>query len=169
MDRTALKTELITDPAALGYAPYVTAKNAAALCALLNFARDGVTACPVNGVGGAAITIRRADISFVDFWNAISVADMTALPTNPTATQLSNERRYLAWLSGLAGLSALRLQNDDGSDTEIVANIKAIFSAGSGTLTRLNALATRSGSRAQQLFGVNAVVIYDDITLTMGW
>lgn len=149
----ALKTELNTDPAGLGYAPFLAKGDDVDLANLLNFVRDGTTACPVNNVIGAAITVRRADIDVASVYAAIAVSDYTSLPTNPNSTQLSTERRLLAWLTGLAAMATIRLLNDDGTDTPVIANFKAMFAAGTATLTRLNTLSTRNGSRAEQLFG----------------
>jgi hypothetical protein len=47
-----LKTELGADPYSLGYSPYVQTTDLDSLIALLSFVRDGVTACPTNGVVG---------------------------------------------------------------------------------------------------------------------
>ena len=150
IDYLALKTELLTDPSGLGYAASVSSGDDVTTAAVLNVARG-------------AITIRRADINVQEFWNAIDVADFTALPGAPTVAQLSSERRFLAWLSGLAALQTVRLLNDDGTDTPVVTNLKAMFPAGSATRTRLLALAIRNGSRAEQLFGVDTIVGSQDI------
>jgi hypothetical protein len=144
-DPTALRTEIATDPRGYGYAAKVAAADDRGLAGLLNLAR-------------AAIPIKRADITPAEVFGAINVADYTALPANPSAAQLSSERRYLAWLSGLAAVPAVRLQNDDGTDGPVIANLKAMFAAGTGTLTRLQALQTRSGSRAEELFGATVAV-----------
>jgi hypothetical protein len=143
-----LKTELQTDPTALGYA--ATGSNDLAKADLLNLPRAG-------------ITIRRADVTPKELIEAISIADYVASPSNPSAIQLSTERRYLAWLSGLSSLETVRLFNDDGSNGPVALNLIAMFTAGSGTLTRLTALAQRQGSRAEQLFGVGVRVSASDI------
>jgi hypothetical protein len=57
----------------------------------------------------------------------------------------------------------VRLFNDDGSNGPVALNLIAMFTAGSGTLTRLTALAQRQGSRAEQLFGVGVRVSASDI------
>lgn len=146
MDLAALKAELLTDPTALGYAPSRTAGDDVTLASVINAAR-------------AAITIRRADITPTELVNVIDVADYTALPASPTVAQLSTERRLLAWLSGaMAASGAIRLLNDDGTNAPAVANLQAMFPAGSGTRTRILALAVRQGSRAEQLFGVGTTI-----------
>lgn len=148
-----MRTELTTDPN--GYDYNAAGRNDSDMAAKINAVRDGTN--------GAAIPVRRADVAVADVYAAVSVADYTALPGTPTAAQLSAERRYLAWFSGLAAMGRIRLLNDDGSDTPVVANFKAMFAAGTGTLTRLAALASRSGSRAEQLFGSGVVVTIDDV------
>lgn len=154
----ALKSELNNDPRAYGYAPLRTSGSDNALADLLNLVRDGTN--------GTAIPIRRADIASKELWEAIDVTDMTALPGAPTATQLSAERRQLAWLTGLPAIPRIRLLNDDGSNTPAVANLLAIFPA-SGTRTRLTALASRNGSRAEELFGRDVRLTDADVAIAL--
>jgi hypothetical protein len=151
----ALKTEIQTDPLTYGYAPLVAANRPGAVAELLSRIRDGTD-------GEAAITVRRADISSQEIVQAIDVADYTALPGSPTAAQLSAERRYLAWLTLIAAAPTVRLLADDGSNTPVVANLLAMFPA-SGTRTRLLALASRFGSRSEQLFGTGTLVTSTDV------
>ncbi len=151
---TQLKTELQTDPSSLGYAAPLAAGTMAALAGLLNQPR-------------ASIRIRRADIASSEVAIAIEVTDFTSLQANPTAAQLSSERRYLAWLTAILAVPAVRLLNNDGSNTPVITNFQAMFPAGSGTRTRLLALAERDGSRAEQLFGVGVVVSYQDVGLAL--
>lgn len=155
----ALKTELNADPRAYGYAPLRASGSDNALADLLNLVRDGTNI-------GPAIPIRRADISSKELWEAIDVADMTALPGSPSVAQLSAERRNLAWLSGLPAIPRLRLLNDDGSNTPAVANLLAIFPA-SPTRTRITALASRNGSRAEELFGRDTRLTDADVAVAL--
>lgn len=151
MDYAALKTELQSDPTAKGYAPLLQTQEWGQVAALLNARNAG--------------TIRRTRISKQDIVEAILVTDFTALASNPTAAALSSERRYLAWLATLVSLESVRLLNADGTDTPIVANLKAMFPDGSGTRTRLIALAQRTGSRAETISLVpeDGVVSADDV------
>jgi hypothetical protein len=158
-----LKQELQADQAGLGYAPLFASGQDRLIADILNFIRDGATPCPVNNIVGAAITVRRIDISVSELYAAIDVADYPALPVNPTAAQLSSERRFLAWLSGLTALAVVRLLNDDGSDTPVVKNLRAMFAQATPTFQRLAALASRNGSRAEQLFGPRTIVTSDDV------
>lgn len=155
VDLTALRTELQNDPASLGYAALLTAGSDQGLADALNLRR-------------ASIQVRRADIAPAEIAGAIAVADYTALPGTPTAAQLSTERRFLAWLTGIMAVPTLRLLNDDGTDGPAIANFKAMFAAGTGTLTRLSALASRTGSRAEQLFGTGVGVTALDVARAFG-
>lgn len=150
IDRQALAAEIDADPNAYGYAAHVAANRPGDVAALLNEVR-------------ATITVRRADIASAEIVQAIDVADYTALGANPTAAALSTERRYLGWLALLAAAPTVRLLNDDGSNTPVVANLLAMFPNGSGTRTRLTAIASRFGSRAEQLFGTGSVVSATDV------
>jgi len=146
----ALKTELTTDPSQLGYAASVATRD------------DSITAELINRVR-VAIAIKRADIAPSDVVIAIDVTDYTALPGTPTAAQLSSERRFLSWMEAAISVPSLRLVNEDGTDTMVTKNFKAMFPAGSGTLTRLTALGLRAGSRAEQLFGAGTIITAGDV------
>lgn len=155
---TTLKTELTTNPN--GY----TGIGGQTLTQLYNAGADQACADVLNEIR-AAISIKRADVSSADCVSSIRVTDYTALPANPSNGQLSTERRFLSWLECISGLveGRIRLLNDDGSDTPAIANFKDMFQVGTGTLTRLLALATRSGSRAEQLFGADTRLTATDI------
>ena len=137
---------------AIDHAVLATEVQLPAYDALRAAGNDQGIADALNAVQ-AGITIRRADVSSEELWEAIQVSDMTALPGNPTAAQLSVERRQLAWLSGLPSIPRLRLLNDNGTNAPAAENLLAIFPNGSGTRTRIVALASRQGSRAEELFG----------------
>lgn len=143
----ALKTELLTDPTSI-YGTNVQTRDDSIVAQIINQPR-------------AAIRIRRADILSSEVVNAIDVADYTPLPVNPNSTAQSIERRYLSWLECVSGLPSIRLLNDDGTDAPAIANFKAMFINGSTqspTYIRLTALATRDGSRSEQLFGLSVTV-----------
>jgi hypothetical protein len=158
----SLRTELTADPRGYGYAAPLAVPNDQAAADLLNAVRDGTnpgaTPTAAGGQANGAIPVRRSDVESKAIWEAINVADMAALPANPSNAQLSNERRQLAWLSGLPNIPQIRLLDDAGNDTPVVANLRAAFAAGSPTIARLVALATRSGSRAEELWGAGFAV-----------
>lgn len=156
----ALKAELLNDPLTYGYATPIANGDDIAVAALINKLRNGTD-------GEAAITVRKPDVRSKDIWESIAVADFPSLSANPNATQLSTERRSLSWMEGLANIPTIRLLNDDGSDTPVIANLQAMFPAGSGTRNRLIALAQRVGSRAEQLFGPDVRVTSDDVATAL--
>jgi hypothetical protein len=153
---TQLRTEINTDPNGRGYAPLRTAMNDAGLATALNLPRTGAN-------GGPAITFRRANIASSEILNAVVVADYPALQANPSAAQLSSERRYLSWLTALMAVPQVRLSNDDGTDAPAMVNLKVMFN-GTPTGTRLGAIATRFGSVAEFMFGQFVVLTDSDVS-----
>lgn len=148
---TQLAAEIANDPNAYGLVAMRDAGNDDGIAAVLNLPR-------------ATITVQRDDISSQEIVQAITVADFVTVGATPTAAALSSERRYLAWMTMLASVPRVRLFNDNGSNGPVVENLIAMFPAGTGTFTRLAALASRQGSRAEQLFGRNARVTNLDVS-----
>lgn len=163
----ALRAELLADSLGLGYkltaGPAPNAYQQAGMT-------DEQAATLLNSLTTGR-TRKRADLSPADIWQVIDMADLPALPPNPNGAQLSQERRDLAWLGGLACLSSVRLLNDDGTDTLIRTNLARLFPAGTGSRTRLLALGTTPISRADEL-GLG-LVSPGDVTLAReksgGW
>lgn len=155
----ALKTELQTDPAALGYAPHVASGNAQGLADIMNWPRNGTTASPVNAVVGAAITIRRPDISPNEVLEAIDSRDFIASPGIA----------HVAWFESVTQLRSMRLVDDAGVDTRVLGNLKRIVNnTPQGSQSRLNTLASRVGSRTEQLFGAGIELTHSDIGTALG-
>lgn len=148
MNYPALRTELLTDPLAWGYA----AAYGGSLPTTTDVLAGDATVAGLLNDPGRGRTIRRADVTAADIWQVLDMADLPALSGSPTSAALSQERRDLAWLTGLGALSvALRLLNADGTDTQVRANLARLFPAGTGTRTRLLALAERAVTRADEL------------------
>jgi hypothetical protein len=145
-----LKTELTTDPLAYGYAQAV---DSDAKAALLNKLRDGTD-------GKAAISVKESAIDVQKVLEAIDVRDFVG--DNATAgnagTGLSR-----AWFESVTQYPTLRLLNDDGSNTRVLANLKRVLNDTNLSQTRLTALAARVGSRAEQLFGIGTVLSGNDV------
>jgi hypothetical protein len=138
MDYQALKNELVNDPTARGYA----GKQDNACTALLNEIQAG-------------ITIRRNDIAPNEVLEAIDTRDFqTTLAT-----------AECSWFESVTQLRTLRLSLDDGSDTLVLGNLKRLLQNPGPQLSRARviALANRSGSRAEQLFGRGTVVTDADV------
>lgn len=141
---SALKTECQTDPTGLGLTAQFNAGNDSIVADILNLPR-------------VAIQIKRGDIQPSEVFHALDLADLV---TNPGATTNS----YLECL--LTAPYTLRLLNDDGSNTPVQTNILTLLKAGSTpTKTRLSALTTRNGSRAEQLFGAGTFLTATDVAL----
>lgn len=145
IDFAALRTELSTDPNGYGYAPLIAAGNYEGLAALVNLPR-------------AAITMRRNDISALEVLEAIDTRDFVA---SPTALQS-------AWFESITQYPRIRFRDDAGVNTRVRANLNRLVNDTQGSQTRLDALAVRQGSRAEQLFGRDTDVSYLDIGRALG-
>lgn len=136
-----LKTELNTDPQTYGYAPLIAAQDYGGLADLLNKKRDGTDGKP-------RIDIPRPDITPLELFLAIDVRDFGGAPGTLGG----------AWFQSIMRLTAIPLLNSDGSTSLIKAGLDQYLQDGRGSQTRLNALAKRIGSRAEQLFGFGTVI-----------
>ena len=137
-----LRQELLVDPNAYGYAPLIAIGNDQGLADMLNLAR-------------AAIVMPRPDVSPLEVLEAISVQDFVA----------ANAQTILmgSWLESLTQFQQIRILKENGSDTRVMTNLMRFLVNGSQSEVRLRALASRSGSRAEQLFGVGTNVSPMDI------
>lgn len=132
MDYAALKAELDTDPGGLGYGPHLASGNDIALVDLLN---------AIN----PAISVPRDLIPSYEIFEAI-------VPTEWSALSAQEKQRIQVILSmGQVDVRGTNTKN---------AFIEA-FAGGTQTRANLIALATRPGSRAEELFGQS--VSLDDI------
>lgn len=142
-----LNTELTTDPTAVGYAVTITSGD------------DTATAALINAVN-PAITVKRIDIMPAEVLEAIDFADF--------ATGLN--AAHISWFESATQQRVLRLTAEDGTDTRILKNIKNLLLANGAaganpqSRARLNALALRTGSRAEQLWGAGTIVTVPDIS-----
>lgn len=134
MNLTALKTEVQTDPTALGYAAYLATGSLSPIVDLLNAPRAGVT-------------VFRGVIPSYEIVNATE-------PTEWAALSSAEKQRYQT----LTGAGQV-----DVSNANVRAAFSAMFAAGTATRAALVALASRVGSRAEQLFGAGVAVTADDV------
>lgn len=125
VDLTLLRTELQTDPTALGYAPHIAGGADGTLAVLVNQPRIG-------------ISVKRA---VIQTWELIAATDATEYG----ALSVTAKDIYRTLVS--AGVV-------DVSDDQIRTILGTLFPAGSATRTNLLARLSRQGSRAEQLFGV---------------
>jgi hypothetical protein len=151
----ALKNEIMSDPLGLGYAVHLATGNHKALADLINYRRDGVSApssVPGAVAGPAILVPGRVEVERI--FDAIDVRDISGSVTNA----------QLTWLRALFSLRWVFLANPDGTNSRTMDNLlRIVTSDTNGSRTRLQALAKRNGSRAEQLFGIEESVSPDDI------
>ena len=119
-----LRTELTTDPTGLGYAAQIAVGNDAQLAEMVNQVRT-------------TITVFRNDVQSWELLASTVKADWDALAAG-------DKDLYQALIA------AGRL---DATRASLRNLITALFPAGSTTRTNLQAIAQRTGSRAEQLWG----------------
>lgn len=109
----------------------------------------------------AGITIYRTDVTPQEVTEAIAVANFV-----PAASQ---NIYSAAWFHNFGSLSAVRLLTKAGANTRNMTNLLAILTNASASETRLIALGSRTGSRAEQLWSCvapNTGVGCEYITIT---
>lgn len=145
IDYAALRTEFLTDPNAYGYAPHRLSGNDTELANLINRVR-------------ASISIPRPDIQPIEILEAIKITDFVANANNLMA----------AWFESICQFPSVRILKTDGTDTRAMTNFMSILANNSQSEARLRSLASRNGSRAEQLFGVNTFITTTDVALARG-
>lgn len=141
-----LKTELNSDPRSYGYAADILSGYVGGLRDKLNLARAG-------------ITIRRPDCDPAEILEAIDIRDFAASPAGVTNNQFA-----ASWFESITQFARVRLANTDGTKTQVRKNIDRMVNDAQGSQTRLDAVAVRTGTRAEELFGAGVVVTNDDVT-----
>jgi hypothetical protein len=138
----ALKTELTTDPRGYGYAALLAASNWNGVRDALNLARAG-------------IVIRRSNIVARELLEAIDLRDLLASPAGVVNITLAG-----SWLESITqvGDGLIRLLDGAGANTRVKQNLDRLLGNTQGSQTRLNALAVRDGSRAEELWGESFAV-----------
>lgn len=146
VDTSGLRTELLTDPANLGYAPLISGGADQSLADTLNLRRSG------TAVDGKSYSIFRNDIQPKEIVNAIGSGDFAG------ATQIQITKLNLLFVATPI----------DATLANVRANFIGIFAgATSGTISNLTNLASRNGSRAEVLFGTGTSVNSSDISLAL--
>lgn len=138
IDLTALKSELLNDPATLGYAAPRTAGNTQALADLLNQIRG-------------SIQINRGVIPAYEIINAIVPADWSALS--------AAEKQRIELITGAGQV--------DVKNANVRNQFLQAFGAGTTTRTNLGGLQNRDGSHAEQLFGADVTVSNADVAAAL--
>lgn len=134
----ALKTEVTTDPKALG------------LVAMT----DDAAAAKLNQVGASAEVL--SDRKVLESWEVMNAID----PTEWSTVNASHTPAQKEWFDDLISSGKV-----DASNARIRAGLGAMFPAGAAPVTRaaLLALIDRSCSRAEKVFGAGAFVQYFDV------
>ena len=146
--RALLTAEIQNDPRGYGYAADIAGGNDVQLTEKLNLVRVvGTVGHPVT-----PITVRRGIRTGIEVMNCITLAAWEALTV---------ERRQYLW-SLVTPVEGVDLSHDT-----IRANLLACFPAGA-TRTALIAAADRTGSRAEELFGVETRLTTNDIAQALG-
>lgn len=140
-----LKTEIDTDPNGYGLVALRNAGNQQGIADALNLPR-------------AAIPMRRDDVAGWELQEAIDLADL-----QPSANALNNPLAA-AYLQSVLIATRNRIQTDAGVATRIKTNVDALVRNTAGSQARVNALATRPGSRAEQLFGRDTRIDNTDVS-----
>lgn len=133
-----LKTELQTDPLSLGYGAAIAAGNSTAVAALINQVRP-------------SIQINRRAVSVEDFLEAIDPTEYAGL----TQTQLL--RLILLTQQPIVPIRGAQVRQ----------LIRDIFPNGGPTRNSMVALRTRTGSRAEELFGEGESVSSTDVSVAL--
>jgi len=136
-----LAIELQTDPMSYGYD--AMSDNDAAIA--INLAR-------------AAIIFPRPDVSPLEILEAIALQDFLSDKTN----------LWAAWFESLTQFDSIRILKENGEDTRTMTNINRLLANGSASETRIRALASRKGSRAEQLWGMGTAISYTQIAGARG-
>lgn len=139
--KAALKTELQTDPATLGYAPYVAANDDEALAALLNDLALGTS---------KGYTLTKRNITAPELQACVVVSEWTSR----TADQKT------AWQNLLIASSYTGVPT---TNANIIAQAQAIWNA-TTTLDNLAAAIVRPCTRAEFLGGESTSISAADVS-----
>ena len=133
-----LRSELLTDPTGLGYAPFIAAGSDSEIVEAVNRIR-------------ATISVFRDDVAASELLAALVKTDWNGLA--------AGDKQLFQ-----AVVSAQRL---DMTSAALRGTLIALFPAGSATRTNLTAAASREGSRAEKLWGLGASVSIADVALAL--
>jgi len=136
-----IKAELLQDPMSYGYAQYLGDNfNPPALAEMINLRR-------------AEIVMPRPDVTPQELLEAIRIQDFVE-----TQTVLMG-----SWFKSLLQCPSIRILKPNGSDSLVMKNIMRILVNSSASEVNVRALASRAGSRAEQLWGVGIVLSVQDV------
>lgn len=143
VDVTQLRTECTTNPNNYSWTEGGVTQT---LTQWYQAGADAIVANILNATR-ANITIYRTDVRPQEVVEAIALNQLTTTAQAATASLQS------AWLQGFFRLDTVRLLSKNGSDTRVLSNLLLILTNGSASETRLRGLGSRTGTRAEQLWG----------------
>lgn len=153
---SVLAAEIENDPQTYGYAALVASGSDEGIAALLNKPRDGSD-------GESAISVRNPEIAAADLLEAIDNRDWNAsIPAIESG-----------WFESITQQRTISLLNADGSNNRVLGNLRRMLKQSGdagfqGSRTRVDALANRIGSRAEQLFGPGTMISALDVAKALG-
>lgn len=156
IDYATLKAECQTNPNGYTFTDQ-QANTTQTLVQWFAAGADAVCADILNKIR-STIDIARSNVTPQEVIEAIAINQFAA---NITTIQSS-------WFESFIQLPTVQLlkvaANGTVSDTRVMNNLLLLLTNGSSSETRLRALATRKGSRAEQLFGEGIMLSASDIT-----
>lgn len=145
VDLQQLRTECTTNPNGYSYTD-TTSGTTLTLAQWYAAGADNIVAEILNTTR-AGIAIYRSDVSPNEVKEAITIGQLTSSATASIAALQG------AWLNAFFGGEPVRLKTKAGADARVLTNPLAVLTNGSSSETRVRALAERSGTRAEQLWG----------------
>lgn len=162
-----LTAEIINDPANKGYKVSGVWKTDQQISDLLNEPKADIT----PWADAVVSAMKRTDVSSQEILEAIDIRDFVFPGTNnlPAASQ----PLATSWLESATRQDRLRFVTEAGADTTVLKNLKLLLLAPGatndrGSTVRINALATRPGSRAESLWGRETYVPPIDVARAEG-
>lgn len=145
VDLQQLRTECTTNPNGYSYTD-VASGTTLTLSQWYAAQADNVVAEILNTTR-AGIVVYRSDVSPNEVKEAIAIGQLTSSATASSAALQG------AWLNAFFNGDPVRLKTKAGADARVLTNLLAVLTNGSSSETRVRALAERSGTRAEQLWG----------------
>ena len=143
VDLQQLRTECLTNPN--GYTYTDTASGTTLTLSQWYAAEADNIVAEILNTTRAGIVIYRSDVTPQEVTEATAVANFV-----PAGSQTLYGA---AWYKNFGSLPVVRLLTKTGADSRVMTNLLLLLTNGSASENRLRALGSRSGSRAEQLWG----------------
>lgn len=140
-----LRTECLTNPNSYSYTDPGSATTLT-LSQWYSAGADNIVAEILNTTR-AGISIYRSDVQPNEVKEAIAIGQLTSSATASVSALQG------AWLNAFFNGAPVRLFTKAGADSRVLTNLLAVLTNSSASETRVRALGSRSGTRAEQLWG----------------